>query len=428
MTKFKWQTWFRVYLVTLALILCWSVWRAAAQNTNAAPSAASASTNAAPKETGHVGVETPDWMLKFADHFPFLTKKWFGNEVWKYLFSLIYIFLAFYVSKFLDYLTRVWLKKWAEKTTTKFDDLVLGLLNGPIKIVAFVIFLRIGLEVFHWPPFVQQGMTKGFTIIVAVTLTYMTLKLIDLLLGYWRQRTKADSDRTFDEQLFPIIKKSLKLFVIVVAALVTLDNIGVNITAAIASLSIGGLAIGLAAQDTLANLFGAVAIFLDKPFRIGDGVTLPDGTNGAVEAIGLRSTRIRHPDGSLIAVPNKTMGNATITNVTRRPNIKTEMNLGLAYGTPADKVKQAVKILQEIYGAHSMTGDLIVSFNKFTDSSLNINVVHWWKGLDNKAYLSGMQELNLAIKERFDAEGISFASPTRTIYVKQEAEQQAGKK
>jgi MscS family membrane protein len=428
MTKFKWQTWFRVYLVTLALILCWSVWRAAAQNTNATSTAASASTNAAPKEIGHVGVQTPEWMLTLADHFPFLTKQWFGNEVWKYLFSLVYIFLAFYVSKFLDYLTRVWLTKWAEKTTTKFDDLVLGLLNGPIKIVSFVIFLRIGLEVFHWPPLVQDGLTKGFKIIVAVTLTYMTLKFIDLLMGYWRQRTKADSDRTFDEQLFPIIKKSLKLFVIVVATLVTLDNIGVNVTAAIASLSIGGLAIGLAAQDTLANLFGAVAIFMDKPFRIGDAVTLPDGTNGGVEAIGLRSTRIRNADGYLIAVPNKTMGNATITNVTRRPNIKTEMNFGLAYGTPADKVRQAVKILQEIYSAHSMTGDLIVSFNKFTDSSLNINVVHWWKGLDNKAYLSGMQELNLAIMERFDAEGINFSAPTRTVFVKQEAEHEAPRK
>jgi MscS family membrane protein len=301
-------------------------------------------------------------------------------------------------------------------------------LNGPIKIVSFVIFLRIGLEVFHWPPLVQDGLTKGFKIIVAVTLTYMTLKFIDLLMGYWRQRTKADSDRTFDEQLFPIIKKSLKLFVIVVATLVTLDNIGVNVTAAIASLSIGGLAIGLAAQDTLANLFGAVAIFMDKPFRLGDAVTLPDGTNGGVEAIGLRSTRIRNADGYLIAVPNKTMGNATITNVTRRPNIKTEMNFGLAYGTPADKVRQAVKILQEIYSAHSMTGDLIVSFNKFTDSSLNINVVHWWKGLDNKAYLSGMQELNLAIMERFDAEGINFSAPTRTVFVKQEAEHEAPRK
>src|ERR1051325_12133922 len=108
-----------------------------------------------------------------------------------------------------------------------------------------------------------------------------------------------------DEQLFPVIRKSLKLFVLVVAVLVTLDNIGVNITAAIASLSIGGLAIGLAAQDTLANLFGAVAVFVDKPFRIGDTIKLSD-VEGTVESIGMRSTRVRNPDGFLVTVPNKT--------------------------------------------------------------------------------------------------------------------------
>src|SRR6185369_9259871 len=127
--------------------------------------------------------------------------------LWQYCASLIYIFLAFYISKLLDFLTRVWLKKWTSKTETQFDDLLLDLLNGPIKVVAFVIFLRIGLQVFSWPAAVQTGVTKGFTIIVAVSLTYMVLKFVDLVMGYWRHRTRADADRTFDEQLYPIIRK-----------------------------------------------------------------------------------------------------------------------------------------------------------------------------------------------------------------------------
>lgn len=350
-----------------------------------------------------------------------------GIPLWQYVASLIYIFLAFYVSKVLDYLTRVWLKRWAEKTETKFDDLLLQLLNGPIKIVAFVIFLRIGLQVFSWPALVQTVLGKGFTIIVAVTLTYMLLKFIDLVMSYWRQRTKPDTDKTFDEQLFPIIRKSLKVFIVVVATLVTLDNIGVNITAAIASLSIGGLAIGLAAQDTLANLFGAVSVFVDKPFRIGDRIKLAD-VDGTVESIGMRSTRVRNLDGFLITVPNKTMGNATITNITRRPNIKTEMNFGLTYNTSAEKMKRAAEILKEIYGSHSQTHDLIVSFNKFTDSTLNITVVHWWKGTDGKAYLAGMQELNLMVKERFEAEKLDFAFPSQTVYLKQDSDWQLAEK
>ena len=193
------------------------------------------------------------------DLVPFLNdNKWFDIPLWQFAASLIYIFLAFYVSKILDFLTRIWLKRWAEKTASKFDDLLLDVLNGPIKVIVFIIFLRIGLEVFIWPPVVQAVLTKGFTIVIAWTLTYMALKFIDLGMSYWRQRARPEgSDRGFEEQLFPVIRKSLKVFIIVVGVLVTLDNIGVNITAAIASLSIGGLAIGLAAQDTLAKIFSA---------------------------------------------------------------------------------------------------------------------------------------------------------------------------
>src|ERR1043166_9131078 len=131
---------FRGYLVVLAALLVWSVWRAAAQGTNearlkteAAAMASEISTNTSAARTGHAGMDTPGWIKRLAGDFPFLTHQWFGNEVWKYLFSLIYIFFAFYVSKFLDFLTRVWLKKWTEKTKTQLDDLLLGLLNRSEK-------------------------------------------------------------------------------------------------------------------------------------------------------------------------------------------------------------------------------------------------------------------------------------------------------
>ncbi|MCU0786132.1 MAG: mechanosensitive ion channel family protein [Verrucomicrobia bacterium] len=426
--KFEWM--WRSFLILLCGVLLWSVWRAAAQDTNAVTTkteqaaviTAAASTNevtgVVTDQSRHNPMVTPHWVENLAVDFPFLKWTLWGNELWKYLFSLVYIFLAFYISKFLDYLTRVWLKKWAEKTETKFDDLLLELLNGPVKVVAFVIFLRIGLDVFQWPEMAQKVLAKGFTIIVAVSLTYMVLKFIDLVMGYWRQRVAAHEDQTFNRQLFPIVRKSLKVFIIAVAALVTLDNLGINITAAIASLSIGGLAVGLAAQDTLANLFGAIAIFLDKPFKIGDRIQI-DNVDGPVESIGLRSTRVRNLDGHLVTIPNKTMGNATITNIAARPNIKTVMNIGLTYDTSVEKVRLALRIIKEIYGGHPMTGDLVMSFNKFESSSLNILVVHWWKNPDFLASLAGLQEMNLALKERFDAEKIEFAFPTQTVYVKQ---------
>src|SRR6185295_6898714 len=204
------------------------------------------------------------------------------------------------------------------------------------------------------------------------------------------------------------------VFVVIVAALVTSQNLGFNVTGLIASLSIGGLAVGLAAQDKLANLFGAVAVLMDKPFKVGDQIQL-DKVDGTVESIGFRSTRVHNVDGFLVTVPNKTMGNATITNVSERPNIKTVMNIGLTYDTPVDRVQRALQILREVFYGHPKTSDLLITFNKFDSSALNITVVHWWGDTDAKAYLDGLQEMNLKLKERFDAEGLSFAFPTQTL-------------
>jgi MscS family membrane protein len=205
-----------------------------------------------------------------------------------------------------------------------------------------------------------------------------------------------------------------------VAVVLTADNLGVKITSLLAGLSIGGLALGLAAQDTVANMFGAVAILLDKPFHIGDRIKV-DVVDGTVESIGLRSTRVRNLDGHHVTIPNKLMGNAIITNITRRPTIKTEMNLGLTYDTSVEKVKRATLILEEVFRANPKTADLVISFNKFADSALNIFVVHVWSGTDAKEHFAAMQEFNLQIKQRFEAEKIEFAFPTRTVYVKSEA-------
>jgi len=358
--RVRFETFYRGFLFLLFAMLAWSVWSLAAQDADSAKKTATflratgnltndtaGATDDAKGDSADTKVEKdlrnqpkpepdPAWIDRLAHDLPFLKYKLWHIELWKYLFSLIYIFLAFYISKFLDYLTRVWLKRWAERTSTKFDDLVLDLLNGPVKVVSFMIFLRIGLDIFEWPGAVQKILTKSFTIIIAISLTFLAMKFIDLFLNLWRLRTAGKDDDNFNKQLFPIIRKSLKVFVIVIAVLVTLDNLGVNITAAIASLSIGGLAVGLAAQDTLANLFGAVAIFMDKPFLIGDRIQL-DAVDGSVESIGMRSTRVRNLDGHLVTIPNKTVGNATIINVAARERIKNTMNIGITYDTPVKK-------------------------------------------------------------------------------------------
>jgi MscS family membrane protein len=413
----KWKFW-------ALSVLLWGICLACLPPLLSAPGDANppATTNAPVKLTRpapllpQIVAERPELLTFGLDSFEPLRTPLLGNPIWQYLASLIYIVLAFYVAKFLDWLTRVWLRQFTKRTATSVDDQLLELLNGPVKVVAFVMFLHIGLSIFHWPEQVELWLHKGFTVILASALTYMALRVTDVFVDIWRNRT-ADAEKALNEQLFIVIRKGIKAFLLVIAVLVTMQNLGVNVTAAIASLSIGGLAIGLAAQDTLANLFGAVAIFADKPFRVGDRIRL-DAVDGTVETIGMRSTRVRNLDGHLVTIPNKTMGNATITNVTARPNIKTEMNLGITYDTATEKVERASAILEEVYRAHPMTADVWISFNKFNDSALNLYVVHWWNGVEFKAYLAGMQQLNLEIKRRFEAERIEFAYPTQTVHVR----------
>jgi len=413
----KWKFW-------ALSVLLWGICLACLPPLLSAPGDANppATTNAPVKLTRpapllpQIVAERPELLTFGLDSFEPLRTPLLGNPIWQYLASLIYIVLAFYVAKFLDWLTRVWLRQFTKRTATSVDDQLLELLNGPVKVVAFVMFLHIGLSIFHWPEQVELWLHKGFTVILASALTYMALRVTDVFVDIWRNRT-ADAEKALNEQLFIVIRKGIKAFLLVIAVLVTMQNLGVNVTAAIASLSIGGLAIGLAAQDTLANLFGAVAIFADKPFRVGDRIRL-DAVDGTVETIGMRSTRVRNLDGHLVTIPNKTMGNATITNVTARPNIKTEMNLGITYDTTPEKVERASAILEEVYRGHPMTADVWISFNKFNDSALNLYVVHWWNGVEFKAYLAGMQQLNLEIKRRFEAERIEFAYPTQTVHVR----------
>lgn len=403
----------KVMFLVLLATCCWALWAQAQPATNApAPPAIEAPAAATPPKV---------WLTFGLDRLaPLQSAPFAGIPLWQLLASLLYTFLAFYVSKGLDAFITGRVRKWAEKTTTKLDDRLVQVLRGPVKIIAFVILLHIGMRVYSWPVFLADFFSKALKIIVAMSITYVLLKAVDVLLGVWRDRTTTPENEQFGKQLLPLIGKSLKVFVVIIAALVTSQNLGFNVTGLIASLSIGGLAMGLAAQDTLANLFGAVAVLMDKPFKVGDRIQL-DSLDGTVEAIGFRSTRVRNLDGHLVTVPNKTMGNATITNITARPNIKTVMNIGLTYDTPPEKIRHALQILEDVYKRHPKTSDFVMSFNKFESSSLNILVVHWWGDTDFKAYLGGLQEMNLKLKERFDAEGIEFAFPTQTVHVRQDA-------
>ncbi len=411
--KNKFKSIFRVYIGILVVILLFSVWvNAQTTMTNSA-----GTTNSVSIALANSKANSTNSLTFGFDQISVLQTGVLGFPIFQYIASLIYIAIAYLGTRLIDFISIKILKGIAARTETKYDDLLIDLLRKPGKVIVFVIFLHIGLDVFNWPEWLEAYVSKGLKLTVAWSLTIMAMRSIDVFLRFMEDKA-AEPDKAFDAQLFGVLKKSLKVILAIIAILVTAQNLGINITSLLASLSIGGLALGLAAQETIANFLGALAIFLDRPFHIGERIKW-DSYDGVVEKIGLRSTLVRNLDGHLISVPNKTVAQSTIINVSRRPDIKTVINIGIIYETPLEKIKRSTQILEEIYRSHPKTKDVLVGLDKFNDSSINISVVHWWNGFDYKEYVMGMQDLNLAILKRFSEEGIEMAYPTQVNYIKQ---------
>lgn len=348
------------------------------------------------------------------DRVPALQSEIAWHPLWQYIATLLYVVIAFVAAKLVDWIIKSWLRSLTRRTTTQFDDILVGLLDGPVKVIVFVLLLNIGLQLFDWPPIINNWLAKLTILAVGVSLLQVLLKAIDAMIVLWRSRLSTDGDYSFNQYFLVLVGKIVKSVIIVVAIFTVLGSLGIDIRAALASVSVIGLALGLAAQDTVSNLFGAAAVFIDKPFRIGDSVRIGD-VEGSVEEMGLRSTRIRNGEGHLITVPNREMGNSRIVNISRRPTFRTAFTLGLPHSMTAAEVQKAIDTTRETFAAHPLTHDVTVQFTRITDASLNLEVVHWCKTTEGRKQAAVLQELNLRLKERFDAEGIRLATPTRSI-------------
>lgn len=351
---------------------------------------------------------------------PGMEEPFLGIPRWQYAASVVYLILAFYISRALDWFIQNRLKHWGAKTLTEWDDILVKLADGPVKAITLVFLIHIGLELYDWPSWLEINLSRLSLIVGAVALTFIALRVIDLAIAAWRRQTKQGGDVAFNDQFVLLIGKLLKAVLILITSLTLLGNLGVDITAILGSVSVLGLAFGLAAQDSVANLFGAVAVFVDKPFKVGDRIKVGSDVDGVVEAMGLRATQVRNADGFLITLPNKSVGNNTVINVSARPSIRTVLNYGLTYDTPAHRIDFAASLLRSIFTAHSLTGECQVTFNRFDASALNIEVNHQCLTRDLPTYQTALHGLNLQVKERFDAEKLEFAFPTQTVFLKKD--------
>lgn len=337
-----------------------------------------------------------------------------GNEVWR--FGVLFLLLIGAVVVY--YLTRVLVKRFSPATVNETGrKAMLNILQRLLRVVLPLLVVWVSLQIFLIPVETKRVIDSLFMAVLTIFILYLITKLVDVLTIVLKARALRTKSK-LDDQLLPLLSKALKGFVWGIGLLLFLQNVlNYNISSLLAALGIGGLAFAFAAQDTLSNVFGAVMIFIDRPFKVGDAVSL-EGFEGSIEAIGLRSTRLRTWDGTLVTIPNRTVASANIDNLAARPMRRTNFTLGLVYDTPTAKLEEALAIVQHILKDHPSTGQYRAYFNKFGDFSLNILIQHWCNFMDYDKYLQSLEEINLEIKRRFEAAGIEFAFPTQTIELK----------
>lgn len=259
--------------------------------------------------------------------------------------------------------------------------------------------------------------SKGFSLLYVFSLSWIVLRIIDYI-SLILHKKASETENKMDDQLIPFIVEIGKIATYIITLLIIMSNIfSVNITALATGLGIGGIALAMASKESLENLLGSFTIFFDRPFTVGDVVTVGSIT-GAVEKVGFRSTRIRTFDKSLVTVPNKKMIDAELDNLGERPIRRVKFNIGLTYDTEAKQIKNIVKDIQEMIDAHPKTNqDGKVRFQEFGDSSLNLLILYYVNSPRWDNLIDVREDINYEIMEIVKKHGSDFAFPSTTVYV-----------
>ena len=340
-----------------------------------------------------------------------------GQELWRLGAALLALVAGFLAGKIL----RGIIMRWGKRAFTKLDEDNIRKASLAIaKPVAFalrVLGIYLAVKVLSIPGELDVLATKALKALVIFAVSYGIYQLIDLLDAFLGQLV-VKTETKLDDMLLPIVRKSLKALVVILASVTAVQTLGYDVKAILAGLGIGGLAIALAGKDTVANIFGSIMIFTDQPFKIGERIKLGDA-DGPVEEVGLRSTKIRTLDGHLVTVPNSIVANSQIENIARRPTIKRLFKIGVTYHTGYEKMQRALEIIREILDETEGLEELkVVRFLDFSDYSLDILVIFWVSEPDYLGkFLPLNEKINLEILRRFDAEGIEIAFPTRTLHM-----------
>ncbi len=302
----------------------------------------------------------------------------------------------------------------AKKTRTDVDDMLAGLVDKINFFFLVIIGLWSGSLYLDLSPTAQEILNKAlFAAFIIQAALWGNTVIVYLISKTTRLREYEDPGA---QTSLSVLGFLAKLVLWSVVLLVILDNLGFNITTLIASLGIGGIAVALAAQSILAELFASLSIAVDKPFVIGDFIII-DNFLGVIEKVGMRTTHIRSLSGELIIFSNTDLLRSRIRNYQRMQERRILFSVGVIYGTPSEKIQAIPGMVREIIDADDMARFDRAHFKEYGNFSLNFEFVYYVLSPDYNEYMDAQQRINFAIYDRFEKEGIQFAFPTQTIHL-----------
>ena len=305
-------------------------------------------------------------------------------------------------------------KRLTARTRTTLDDELITAWHKPVAAFIAVLGAVIAIKVLKMTPEADQAFRYLKTIAFSVVALWFFISTVSTILDHLQDVAKAKGAAV--AAFMPWIKKTLITLFLIFGVLIAAQSLGADVKAFLAGLGIGGLAFALAAQDTLANVFGSVVVAVDQPFKIGETVRIGSFL-GMVEDIGLRSTRLRALDKSLVVIPNKTVASEVVTNLSRFIQRRNEQVIGLTYDTPPEQMAAMVEDIKGIVRSEDCVdpASILVFFRDYSASSLDIWIVYVAKDGDFVRFMDAKQRINLAIMRAVQARGLSFAFPTQTL-------------
>ena len=344
----------------------------------------------------------------------FLQQEYLGNSIQLYLTTLGILVLGVVVIQILHVVILRWLKRWAQRTATNLDDALINIFERSLIPVGYLAIVYLALNNLNLSSTLQQVVQNGGVILATMLGVRFIISLAEYAIRlYWV--TQRYSSRSLDQSLGALIP-AIRAIVWALGLVFLLDNLGFDISAVIAGLGIGGVAVALAAQGILADLFSYFSILFDRPFELGDFIIV-DEFMGTVERVGIKTTRLRSLSGEELVLANTDLTGSRIRNYKRMEHRRIVFKIGVTYETGMDKLETIPNSVQRVIEEVEHARFDRAHFFNYGDFSLDFEIVYFVTTNDYNVYMDTQQAINLGIKQEFDEHGIEFAYPTQVHYL-----------